>query len=683
MKRLALKILFPAVFLFLLCPLRAQDAAKGGDDYAEDDVGDDYEDDYEDILLMEDEGITIVSTAETTQQMEILAREEIEKFHAPDLPGLLEEAMGLAVTRYGPYGNMAEVNIRGFDTERIAVLVDGVPVNSARSGDFDFNTVDINSVERIELIHGGSDTKYNVSGALGGVINIVTVKKQEPGWSLGGSISNTSALPGRYNKQHGGTGDPQWQDLADTQKLNFSGAYGAEAYSFKAALSGSRAGNHFLYQDDYGYARRKEGNEVWDIGASASFLREFQDLSKLILSGDIYHGDKHIPASGYTAEFAEQRDFSSRQNLMFDMPRAFHDELSGEFSLGHNWTTLQYDPGRESSRHNENDLTLINRWGWYPSDKITLRFGGDYRFIRLDSTNDGLHNGHRAGLYLTTEYTPLGKILLVLSVKGVTDGSAVIPVPKLGLSWKAAEFLTFKNNYFRSFKFPDFDDLYWVQSGFMGNPDLKPEDGWGADLSAEFSYRDLLNIESVFYGEWTTDSIHWNNASGLWRPENISDGVFLGLDNRLKVTVPSASLPDFLEKPVFSVFWQFQPSWLLNSATGFADDIRIPYMPMHVLGLSLELPWKAGSSGLPGSLTVSGRFESARYADTANLIELDPHFVLNADFNQKLNNNLALFGTIRNILNTRYVSFADYPMPGLTLTAGIKMYYRSRESNEE
>jgi vitamin B12 transporter len=214
----------------------------------------------------------------------------------------------------------------------------------------------------------------------------------------------------------------------------------------------------------------------------------------------------------------------------------------------------------------------------------------------------------------------------------------------------------------------------------MGNPDLKPEDGWGADLSAEFKYQDWLNIDSTLYGEWTKDSIHWNNASGLWKPENISHGVFLGLDNRLKVTFPSP--PAFLEKPALSLSWRFQPSWLLNGNTGFSDDIHIPYTPRHVLGLSLELPWKTPSRGLPGSLTVSGRFESSRYADTANLIELDPYFVLNADVNQKLNENLALFGTIRNILNTHYVSFADYPMPGLTLTAGIRLRYRSGEERK-
>jgi vitamin B12 transporter len=482
-------------------------------------------------------------------------------------------------------------------------------------------------------------------------------------------VSNTSALPGPYNEQYGGVGDSKWQDLADTQAVNVSGAYGADTYSFRANIFGSRAGNHFLYQDDYGYARRKEGNEVWDGGASASFLREFSNLSKLIASAGVYYGDKHIPASGYTAEYAEQHDFSSRQNVMFDMPRAFHDDFSMELSLGHNWGILNYDPGLDPSRHNENDLTLINRWGWYPAEGFTLRFGGDYRFVRLDSTNDGLHNGHRGGIYLGSEYEPVEQLLIILSVKGATDGANFIPVPKIGFAWRVTGSLTLKNNYFRSFKFPDFDDLYWVQAGFMGNPDLKNEDGWGADLQAEWRRGDLFSLNSSLYWEWTKDSIHWTNASGSWRPENISQGAFLGWDNRLGLTLPFS--PGFLEKPLLSFSWQFQLSWLLGDTAAFTNAMRIPYMPMHIFAASLELPWKTGKD-LPGSLVISGRFESSRFADTSNIIKLDPYFILNLIVNQKINSNLTVFGNIRNAANAHYVSFADYPMPGITFTMGLR-----------
>ncbi|MDR2740088.1 MAG: TonB-dependent receptor, partial [Treponema sp.] len=539
------------------------------------------------------------------------------------------------------------------------------------SGEFDFYRLDVNAIERIEVIYGGSDTKYNVSGALGGVINIVTVQKQKPGWTVDASLANSSYLPGPYDSYEGGVESPRWQDLGDTQKLGLSAAYGADRYSLRMNLFGNRAGNHFLYQDKYGAPRRREGNEVWDTGASVSLLRELAGYTKLIATGDIYYGDKRIPASGYTAEYAEQRDVSTRETVRLDMPRAFHDDFSMELSLGHNWGLLDYDPGRDPSRHDEHDLTLINRWGWYPLATFTLRFGGDYRFIYLDSTADGIRGGHRGGLYLTSEYAPAGKLLLITSVKGVTDGESLIPVPKIGFAWQINGSLTLKNNYFRSFKFPDFDDLYWIQEGFMGNPDLKPEDGWGADLSVEYRRTELFTLDSSLYWEWTKNSIHWSNDSGDRRPENISRGAFLGWDNRLNVTLPFSPGP--LEKPVISLFWQFQISWLLNGTTGFADDMRIPYMPMHILVLALELPWKTGK-GLPGDFVVSGRLESSRFADIFNLTELDPCFILNLAYNQWVHKNFVVFGTINNALNTQYVSFNEYPMPGISLTLGMRVH---------
>lgn len=654
------------IFSFvILFSLGAQTAASG------DDNNNDFNNDQ--VPVMEGGGLTIVGSKSTTQQMDTVDRDTIDKTNAPDVPALLQDTLGLGTTRYGPYGNGANVNIRGFDSKRTAVLIDGVPVNSTASGDFDFNSIDPASIERIEVIHGGSDTKYNVSGALGGVINIITVKSQKPGWSLGGGISNTSYLPGKYNKQYGGTGNPQWQDLADTQKVNVFGAYGAEKYSFKIGVYGNRAANHFLYQDDYGYARRKEGNEVTDGGTNLSYIREFQDLTKLITTGAFYYGNKNIPVSGYSSEYAVEKDISSRENVMLDMPRAFNDNLAMELSLGHNWNRINYNPDLSASRHDEHSLSLINRWSWYPGTKFTFRFGGDYDFNNLDSTDAGLHYGNRGGLYVTSEYQPVKSLLLIASVKGITDTREIIPVPKLGVSWTINNSLTLNNNYYRSFKFPDFNDLYWMQDGFMGNPDLKSEDGWGSDLSANFSLGDNFGFNSTVYGQWTQNSIHWNNASGSWRPENSGTATLFGWDNNLKWTLPFSVGP--VEKPSLGLSWLYQLSWLLSGDLSYSDSKRIPYMPMHTLEASLELPWKTKNKNLPGSVNISGRFESLRYADTGNIMELDPCFILNINYNQKLNKNLSLYAKINNALNASYVSFADYPMPGINITLGINMIF--------
>ena len=645
------------MFFHVLISLNAQEIT---DDYSE----------Y-DYLFTENEGITITGSKSTTQQMEIISRETLEKTQAKDIPSLLEETSGLGVTRYGPYGNQADINIRGFNTKRTAVLIDGIPVNSAASGDFDFYSIDLSSVERIEVIHGGSDTKYNVSGALGGVINIITVKKQKSGMQFGGSLSNTSYILGKYNMQYGGTGDPKWQDLIDAQNLNLFAAYGAEKHSFRFNISGNRAGNHFLYQDEYGYARRKEGNEILDAGLSASYIYEFPGYSKLITTGAAYFADKNIPVSGFTSEFAQQKDIAFRENIMLEMPRAFHDNFSMEISLGHNWKKLTYDQGNAASVHNEHSLSFINRWHWFTNEILTLRFGGDYNFISLDSTNAGLHYGSRGGLYITSEFLLLKNYFLIASIKGITDGGEIVPVPKLGLSWKINESITLKNNYYRSFKFPDFNDLYWKQDGYMGNPNLKNEDGWGADLSADVSLKDFLLINTTAYFEWTENSIHWNNSSGSWRPENYGKGAFWGWDNKILYTFPGTI--GLFEKPVIGFSWLLQLSWLLSGELAFKDNKRIPYMPVNTFTASLELPWKTTGKKLPGSFIISGRFETARYADTANITELDPYFILNITYNQKVNELITVFGKINNVTNTHYVSFADYPMPGITLTLGARI----------
>ncbi|MDR2802999.1 MAG: TonB-dependent receptor plug domain-containing protein, partial [Treponema sp.] len=137
-------------------------------------------------LGVDDDGVSIIGTPETTQQIKTIDADEIKRRQPPDLATLLEESLDMGITRYGAYGNQTEINMRGFDTERIAVLIDGVPANSPRSGEFDVNQIDISNVERVEVIYGGSDSKYNVTGAMGGVINIITIKKQKTGVHFGG-----------------------------------------------------------------------------------------------------------------------------------------------------------------------------------------------------------------------------------------------------------------------------------------------------------------------------------------------------------------------------------------------------------------------------------------------------------------------------------------------------------------
>jgi vitamin B12 transporter len=290
--------------------------------------------------------------------------------------------------------------------------------------------------------------------------------------------------------------------------------------------------------------------------------------------------------------------------------------------------------------------------------------GGDYRYIYLDSTDMGIKDQHDGGIYLTLEYQPHKKFLIIPSIKGVFNGNSAVPVPKLGFVWNPVDSFSLKNNYFRSFKFPDFEDLYWFDGENIGNPDLEPEDGWGADLGADWQVTKNFGLESSIYGQWTRDSIHWYSSTGSWRPENVGEAAFFGLDSKARYTIPLSRGP--FEKIGLSLSYHYMLSYLLSYGYTWDSDKRIPYMPAHTVGASVDIPWKTGS------LLISGHFESTRYADSVNLTEMDPYFLLNFTVNQEIGANLTAFGVVRNALNTSYESMSGNPIPGITVTLGVK-----------
>ena len=668
---IVIAVLLSMFSLYSLSAQEMQEAEKEQDDFNEDDFPDFGE---------EPKGITIIGTLETTQQITVIDKETIEKSGARDLASLLEEEIDMGVTRYGGYGNQTSMNLRGFDTERIAILIDGVPANSPASGHFDINQIDLNNVERIEVIYGGSDTKYNVSGALGGVINIITIKKQTPGFNLGLTFSNTGYMPGEYNERHAGgaIGKPEFIDLLDMQSLSLFAGYGAENFSWRASLFGNRAGNHYLYKDDYGFARRKISNEVLDGGANAQFMFALPKDASILSDTRLYYAHRNFPITMNSTGSVLATDLLITENIIFAAPVIFRDDLATEASLTYQTSITNYGLSISSYDHY---LTGINRWSWYPSEKITVRSGVDWRFLYINTDSptelDPVKTGNMGGFYITGEFLLLKNLLLVCSIKGVTDTKQAAFIPKLGLSWKAHPLFTLKNNYFRSFKFPDFNDLYYrsLDNMFAGNPRLKPEDGWGVDLIGELALEKYFSASAAVFWQWTTDSIHWVKNQGVrWSPENVGTACFIGADFRPVFTLPLDKW-NFTSLKI-SINYQFQYSWLLSSDLDFGDSYRIPYMPAHIIGGSVDLAWKTGS------LFISAHYESTRYADTMNKMPLDPHCVVNATLNQRAGDYLTFFASLRNILNAQYESFASYYMPGISLVCGLRAKFNFEKELE-
>jgi vitamin B12 transporter len=110
-------------------------------------------------------------------------------------------------------------------------------------------------------------------------------------------------------------------------------------------------------------------------------------------------------------------------------------------------------------------------------------------------------------------------------------------------------------------------------------------------------------------------------------------------------------------------------TYLLTYGFTWEDDKRIPYQPMHNVGGSVDVSWGSGS------VLISAHYESLRYYDVLNLIGLDPYLLLNLNVNQRIGEHFTVLAVIRNLLNKSYESYHRYPMPGLSVTLGVRVNF--------
>ena len=104
----------------------------------------------------------------------------------------VETLPGVSLSRYGSFGALTTVSIRGSSTPQVLVLLDGMPIAGSQIDGVDLEQIGTNGVSRIEVVEGGGSTLYG-SGSIGGVINIIT--NAAP--SLGASVSS-----GSFDTQH-------------------------------------------------------------------------------------------------------------------------------------------------------------------------------------------------------------------------------------------------------------------------------------------------------------------------------------------------------------------------------------------------------------------------------------------------------------------------------------------------
>ena len=74
-------------------------------------------------------------------------------------------------------------SIRGFDADKVLVLIDGRRLTGEIDRDFEIDRISLDRVERVEIVKGPASVLYG-SDALGGVVNIITREPLKPEFSF-------------------------------------------------------------------------------------------------------------------------------------------------------------------------------------------------------------------------------------------------------------------------------------------------------------------------------------------------------------------------------------------------------------------------------------------------------------------------------------------------------------------
>jgi vitamin B12 transporter len=114
----------------------------------------------------------------TGKVLTVITREQLEKSGGKQLTEVLNTQAGIIVVgSNNTLGSEQDVHMQGADAGQTLILIDGIPAYdpSGTSTNFDLNLLNIDQVERVEILKGSQSTLYG-SDAVAGVINIIMKK---------------------------------------------------------------------------------------------------------------------------------------------------------------------------------------------------------------------------------------------------------------------------------------------------------------------------------------------------------------------------------------------------------------------------------------------------------------------------------------------------------------------------
>lgn len=420
----------------------------------------------EDVIGMEQVVVTGTRTPRLLKDAPIVTRvlsaDDIRKVDATHIGDLLQSELSGIEFSYA-MNQQVSLNMQGFGGNSVLFLVDGERLAGETLDNIDYSRLNLDNVERVEIVKGAASSLYG-SNAVGGVVNLIS-KKQSDAWT-----ANLNARYGAHNEQrYGGSVGFKAGRFANTLNVqrtsidaialkndgDYNTVYGSRTWNFKERLTydatdklsfTARAGYFFRERNASEAARER----YRDFSGGVSGRYEFDENNRLEL---FYSFDQYDKSDYGVQSKNDVRDYSNVQHIVRGL---YNHTFAG--------------------RH-------------------TLTAGGDFMRDYLMSyqfAGNGAKHQYTTDLFAQFEWNPSLRFNAVAGVRfdHFSDAGASRFSPKLSAMYKAGD-CSLRASYAGGFRAPTLKEMYMnfdMASVFMiyGNPDLAPETSHNFSLSAEY-----------------------------------------------------------------------------------------------------------------------------------------------------------------------------------------------------
>jgi vitamin B12 transporter len=569
------------------------------------------------------------SIARAGSTVSVITREQIEKSSAGSVAELLRSVPGLTVTETGGVGGTTGVSLRGAEVQHTLVLIDGIRVNDPATprSDFDFATLSLTDVERIEVLKGPQSALYG-SDAMGGVINIIMRRRT-------GKSASATVEGGSY-----GTRRSTVSGSASNGPLTVSGS---GTYFFSDGFS--RVGNRDTGEPDStekyaGTVRATyDPGENWKFEAGIDGDHQFSEVDK----------SSTKDASGYSIS----RDLlSAFGRFSFDAPDG---GLKNTFTVFGSQTKRRFDENGPVTNYLGSDVGAEYR-GLLALEKGSLIFG-----TRFEEEGAYQQKVGHAATFDTTRSLYAGYFLYQLPVgerlnvsfagrydgevdgQGFTTGraTAVYDVPELNGR--------IRGSIGTGAKRPTSYQLAL-------NPLLDPEKSFGADLGWEQSlFNDRLTVSATGFYNRFENLIDFTGDFITGNYHNVKQAETAGVE-----FAGTASLVPGVLSATASYTYLYSHD--LSKPTG------VPLQRRPQDSGKVELTY-TGIENLEAS--VSATLIGNRFNDSDGLVGLPGYVLVNLSARYHVNSDLTVFGRVDNLFDATYQEVSGYNTPGLSAYVGL------------